>query len=314
MTLSVSIIVLNGEPLIRRCVESVAWADEIVVVDSGSTDNTRDLCRALGANVMQTADFPGYGKQKNRTLDQTTGDWILAPDHNEWVTPELRAEIGATLTNAGETVAYALPQLSKFCGREMQRSGSWPDPVIRLFYKGTGRFAEDHMHDGVIVNGAVGRLQHPLRHDPETHRIPLILQIAAGQRDAVQLFGDDYNTPDGTCVRGYVHVTDLCAAHLLALHRLWEGAPIHAYNLCSGSDLSVRQVIAAAEQAIKRRINVITRLRRTGDPARLVADATRAHNELSWRPAFCSLDNILAHAWRWTRKCHLQSGSAIPGY
>jgi len=166
MTLSVSIIVLNGEPLIRRCVESVAWADEIVVVDSGSTDNTRDLCRALGANVTQTADFPGYGKQKNRALDRTTGDWILALDHDEWVTPELRAEIESIMANTGDIAAYAIPRLSNFCGRDMRHSGWWPDPVIRLFRKGTGHFAEDHMHDRVVVTGRLGRLKSPLRHDP----------------------------------------------------------------------------------------------------------------------------------------------------
>ena len=81
--LSVSITTFNGEPLVRRCVESVAWAGEIIVVDSGSTDRTRDICRELGANVAQTPDFPGYGQQKNRALDRTTGDWVLALDHDE---------------------------------------------------------------------------------------------------------------------------------------------------------------------------------------------------------------------------------------
>ncbi len=166
MTLSVSIIVKNGEPLIRRCIQSVTWADEIVVIDSGSTDRTCEICLELGAMVTQTADFPGYGPQKNRALDRTTGDWVLALDHDEWVTPELRAEIEATIARAEGTMAYALPRLSNFCGRDMRHSGWWPDPVIRLFRKGAGRFAEDHIHDRVVVKGAVGRLKHPLRHDP----------------------------------------------------------------------------------------------------------------------------------------------------
>lgn len=166
MQLSVSIIVKNGEPLIRRCVESVTWADEIVIVESGSSDNTRDICRELGAKVTCTTDFPGYGQQKNRALDRTTGSWVLALDHDEWVTPELRAEIEAIMVNAGDTAAYAIPRLSNFCGREMRHSGWWPDPVIRLFRKGAGRFSEDHMHDRLIVSGKVGRLKNPLRHDP----------------------------------------------------------------------------------------------------------------------------------------------------
>ncbi len=166
MTLSISIIVKNGEPLIRRCVESVTWADEIIVVDSGSADRTCDICRELGAHVTQTTDFPGYGRQKNRALDRTTGDWVLALDHDEWVTPELRAEIEDAMARNGDTAAYALPRLSNFCGREMRHSGWWPDPVIRLFRKGAGRFAEDHMHDRVVVTGAIGRFRHPLRHDP----------------------------------------------------------------------------------------------------------------------------------------------------
>ncbi|MBM3341602.1 MAG: glycosyltransferase family 2 protein [Betaproteobacteria bacterium] len=166
MTLSVSIIVKNGEPLVRRCLESVTWANEIIVVDSGSTDNTLAICRELGAQVTQTADFPGYGTQKNRALDHTTGDWILALDHDEWVTPELRNELEAIMANPGGIEAYALPRLSNFCGRDMRHSGWWPDPVIRFFRKGAGRFAEDHMHDRVVVTGKLGRLKNHLRHDP----------------------------------------------------------------------------------------------------------------------------------------------------
>src|SRR4029079_4473273 len=140
------------EPLVHRCVASVAWAGEIIVVDSGSTDRTRDICRELGASVTQTPDFPGYGQQKNRALDRTTGDWVLALDHDEWVSPELRAEIEAAMQSAGETVAFAMPRLSNFCGRYMRHSGWWPDPVTRLFRRGAARFSEDHLHDRIIVS------------------------------------------------------------------------------------------------------------------------------------------------------------------
>jgi len=166
MTLSVSIITFNGEPLVRRCVESVTWADEIIVVDSGSTDQTREICRELGAQVTQTADFPGYGQQKNRALDRTTGDWVLALDHDEWVSAELRAEIEATIKNPGDAVAFTMPRLSSYCGRNMRHAGWWPDPVTRLFRKSTARFSEDHLHERVLVTGTIGKLRHPLQHEP----------------------------------------------------------------------------------------------------------------------------------------------------
>lgn len=166
MSLSVSIITRNGEPLVRRCLESVQWADEIVLVDCGSTDNTREIAKELGARVTLTTDFPGFGRQKNRALDRTIGDWVLALDHDEWVTPELRAEIENAIANPGDAVAFTTPRLSNFCGRDMRHSGWWPDPVTRLFRRDSGRFAEDHMHDRVVVQGKVGKLHHPLRHDP----------------------------------------------------------------------------------------------------------------------------------------------------
>ncbi len=167
MTLSVSITTFNGAPLIRRCIESVAtWADEIIVVDSGSTDRTREICRELGASVTQTPDFPGYGQQKNRALDRTTGDWVLSLDQDEWVTPELRAEISAAIQEAGGAVAFAMPRLSSFCGRDMRHSGWWPDPQTRLFRKGAARFSEDHVHDRIIVTGEVRRLKNHMGHAP----------------------------------------------------------------------------------------------------------------------------------------------------
>jgi len=166
MKLSVSITTFNGEPLVRRCVASVAWADEIIVVDSGSTDHTRDICRELGAKVTQTADFPGYGQQKNRALDRAGGDWVLALDHDEWVSAELRTEIEAAIRNPGDAVAFTMPRLSNFCGRDMRHAGWWPDPVTRLFRKGAARFSEDHLHDRILVTGKIGKLHHPLRHEP----------------------------------------------------------------------------------------------------------------------------------------------------
>jgi len=140
------------------------------------------------------------------------------------------------------------------------------------------------------------------RHEPETHLLPLVLQTAAGRRKAITVFGRDYDTPDGTCIRDYIHVVDLCEAHVLAMERLRRGAGSAAYNLGNGSGYSVQQVIDTARAVTQRPIHVAEGARRAGDPARLVADASRAHAELGWRPRYPELDTIVAHAWSWERK------------
>ena len=120
--------------------------------------------------------------------------------------------------------------------------------------------------------------------------------------DLVKLFGEDYDTPDGTCIRDYVHVNDLCQAHLLALERLLQGGGSAAYNLGNGSGFSVREVIAAAEHVTGIKIPVVVAPRRAGDPARLVADASLAQRELGWRPQYSELEQIIRHAWQWEQK------------
>ncbi|MFO1352432.1 MAG: UDP-glucose 4-epimerase GalE [Gammaproteobacteria bacterium] len=140
------------------------------------------------------------------------------------------------------------------------------------------------------------------RHEPETHLLPLVLQAASGRRPFITVFGTDYPTPDGTCIRDYIHVQDLCDAHLLALRRLWQGAGSAAYNLGNGNGFSVREVIETARQVSGRDIPVRTGERRAGDPARLVADARQARIELGWTPRYAPLSAIVEHAWRWERK------------
>jgi UDP-glucose 4-epimerase len=137
------------------------------------------------------------------------------------------------------------------------------------------------------------------RHEPETHLIPLVLQAASGRRTHIDVFGQDYPTPDGTCVRDYVHVEDLCRAHLLALEYLASGGASTAFNLGNGDGFSVQEVIDAAARVSGRRIASQDRPRRAGDPARLVADATRARQVLGWQPRYAGLEDIIAHAWRW---------------
>ena len=137
------------------------------------------------------------------------------------------------------------------------------------------------------------------RHDPETHLIPLVLQAAAGRRPHITVFGQDYATPDGTCIRDYVHVNDLGEAHLLALQRLWDGGTSAAYNLGNGNGFSVREVIDTARAVTGREIPVEYGERRAGDPARLVADSRQAQTELGWTPHRADLATIIADAWRW---------------
>jgi UDP-glucose 4-epimerase len=150
---------------------------------------------------------------------------------------------------------------------------------------------------GADPEGALGE-----RHEPETHLIPLVLQAVAGRRAAVEVYGTDYDTPDGTCIRDYVHVEDLCRAHLAALERLAAGAPSAAYNLGNGRGFSVREVIEAAGRVAGRPVPVRYAARRPGDAARLVADPRAARAALGWFPQHPDLDTIVAHAWNWERR------------
>ena len=137
------------------------------------------------------------------------------------------------------------------------------------------------------------------RHEPESHLLPLVLQAASGRRESISIFGTDYDTRDGTCVRDYIHVNDLCDAHLLALRTLWDGAPSAAYNLGNGSGFSVREVIDAAVAVTGQDIAVVEAERRAGDPGTLVADSAHAKSALKWRPQYADLVKIIEHAWQW---------------
>ena len=140
------------------------------------------------------------------------------------------------------------------------------------------------------------------RHDPETHLIPLVLQAASGRRAHINVFGRDYDTPDGTCIRDYIHINDLCEAHWLAIQSLLAGRDSQAYNLGNGSGFSVQEVIDTAREVTGRQITVVDGPRRAGDPARLVADARQAREHLGWQPQFADLATIVRHAWQWEQQ------------
>jgi UDP-glucose 4-epimerase len=147
---------------------------------------------------------------------------------------------------------------------------------------------------GARIDGSIGE-----DHDPESHLIPIILQAALGKRKAVQIYGDDYPTPDGTCIRDYIHVTDLADAHILALNGLREGSGSGVYNLGNGKGFSVKEVIDTAKKVTGHAIPVEITQRRKGDPAVLVASSEKAKRELGWEPRYNDLETIIESAWRW---------------
>lgn len=149
---------------------------------------------------------------------------------------------------------------------------------------------------GASTEGAIGE-----SHEPETHLIPNVLRAALGTGPALKVFGDDYPTRDGTCIRDYVHVEDLAQAHEAALTFLRANEGAHAFNLGNGQGFSVREVIASAEAVSGRKIDFSVEERRPGDPAVLVASSEKARNQLRWAPAYTSLDAIMSTAWNWHR-------------
>ena len=153
MTLSVVIIARNEAARIERCIASVRWADEVVVLDGGSTDATVELARALGARVEVATDWPGFGAQKNRALALASGDWILSLDADEWVDENLASAIRAVVADPAAAAVWRMPRRSRYCGQVMRHSGWWPDHVTRLWRRGSARFSDDLVHERVLCEG-----------------------------------------------------------------------------------------------------------------------------------------------------------------
>lgn len=174
--LSVILITKNEERHLQACLESVRFADEIIVVDSGSTDRSVEIAQNFGAKVSQTSDWPGFGPQKNRALALATQPWVLSIDADERVTPELQAEI-VQVIRAGQYQAFDIPRLSKFCGKPIRHSGWWPDYVLRLFKRQAGRFTDALVHEKVQTQAPVAKLKCWLLHDPYENLDALITKI-----------------------------------------------------------------------------------------------------------------------------------------
>lgn len=147
---------------------------------------------------------------------------------------------------------------------------------------------------GAHISGEIGE-----DHEPETHLIPIIMQVLLGQREAISIFGTDYPTPDGTCIRDYIHVTDLAHAHILALDALYDGMESRIYNLGNGNGFSVKEVIDTVEKVTGKKVPRVEEGRRPGDPAVLIASSQKIIKELGWKPRYNTLEKIIETAWNW---------------
>lgn len=161
--LSIIIIAKNEAHAIADCLRSVAWADEIIVVDSGSTDDTVKICQQHGAKVTVTDDWPGFGRQKNRALALATQPWVLSVDADERVTPELQAEIMQAIVSDADA-SYRMPRSSSYCGQFIKHSGWSPDYITRLFKRGYGKFSDDLVHERLLTDHTTLSLKSPLLH------------------------------------------------------------------------------------------------------------------------------------------------------
>jgi glycosyltransferase involved in cell wall biosynthesis len=162
--LSAIIITYNEAKNLPDCLESVAFCDEVIVVDRGSEDETQAIARAAGAKVIEQA-WLGYGPQKNVALSHATGEWALSLDADERIPAGLAAEIGTAMTR-GDANGYDMPRSSSFLGRPMRHSGWWPDRVLRLFRREQGRFTDDVVHERVVVDGKIAHLKEAIEHQP----------------------------------------------------------------------------------------------------------------------------------------------------
>jgi glycosyltransferase involved in cell wall biosynthesis len=163
MGLSVVVITKNEAFNLTQCLASVTFADELVVVDSGSTDNTVQIAQSFDARILQTSDWPGFGIQKNRAVDLSTHEWILSIDADERIGPDLREEILQAIAAPSHTV-YALNRRSSYCGQTMNHSGWYPDPVVRLFKRGAARFSDDLVHESLRTSAPIGMLHGAMPH------------------------------------------------------------------------------------------------------------------------------------------------------
>ena len=287
--------------LVRGHAEAVAGV-ELVVADVA---DTAALGRALGEHridaVVHLAAFIEAGESVERPDQYFHNNTIIGMT----LLDAMRDAGVGRLVFSSTAAVYGTPErvpivetdrlepinpygASKLCVEYMLRgyAAAYGVAAVSLRYFNVG---------GAAPEGDIGEA-----HSPESHLIPLVLQVALGRRDEIRVFGDDYDTPDGTCIRDYIHVGDLAAAHVLALEAARPGI-VEVFNLGNGEGFSVRQVIETCRRVTGAAIPAVVAPRRPGDPARLVASSDKAVATLGWRPEYPDLETIVRHAWVWHR-------------
>jgi glycosyltransferase involved in cell wall biosynthesis len=189
-TISAVIVTLNEEANIRRCLDSVRWADEIIIVDSGSTDRTLDICKEYGCLVFNH-EWEGYSRQKNFAIALAKSDWVLSLDADEEITPELAKEMISAVGSASPADGYVMPRSSLFLGRWMRHGGWYPDPQLRLFKRGTGTFKDVPLHEHIIMRDGSARI--------ESLRNPILHYTYPTVADFVKR-GDSYTTIEAEAI------------------------------------------------------------------------------------------------------------------
>jgi UDP-glucose 4-epimerase len=237
-------------------------------------ESVQEPLKYLGDNVVNGSNL------LRAAIEHRVGRFILSSTANLFDQPE---EI--PITEKEQIIPGSPYGESKFI---LERMLYWLDRIHSLRYAALRYF-----------NAAGATAERGEDHTPETHLIPLVLQVALGQREEIQVYGSDYPTRDGTCVRDYIHVTDLAQAHILALRALDEGS--RTYNLGNGQGYTVREVIETARQVTGHPIPAVDGPRRPGDPPELVAGADKIRRELGWQPRFADLYDIVQSAWNWHR-------------
>lgn len=290
--------------------DAVPAGAKFIQMDAGDESGVRELATlnkfdavfhfAAKALIPESVTNPGVFFQRNVVAGIRLLEGLRAAGVSNFVFSSAAAVYGAPGTDAIDEDAPKTP-LNSYGETKLIF-----EQVLRWYASAYGWSVFAFRY----FSAAGGTAERGERHEPETHLIPLILEAAAGERESFSIYGDDYDTPDGTCLRDFVHVLDIAEAHIRALQKMGQPG-MHVYNIGTGTPYSVRQVHAAVEQVTGRAVPVKVSGRRAGDPAVLFASPRRIMEELGWRPQHSSLKGILRSAWEWKQK-QLKVATGIP--
>lgn len=320
------ILVTGGAGYIGSIVvaQLVAAGHEVIVFDNlskGNVDAVSPQATLVVGDVGDRACLANvFGKQKIDAVMHFAA-WIEAGESMKEPERFFRNNTANALTLLEEILRHRVPYFvfsstAALYGNPARTPIGEDDPLLPTNVYGESKLMVERMLDWFhrlhglsyaslrYFNAAGATPELGERHTPETHLIPLVLEAALGERSHIAVFGTDYGTSDGTCVRDYIHVSDLASAHLLALERLRDGSGPQQliYNLGNGRGFSVHEVIEVAKRVTGRGIPVVEAPRRAGDPAVLVASSEKIRRELGWKPQFTDLETIVRSAWQWTSR------------